>query len=82
MKELLGQGGIDQFVDEIISKLPLKESVSLANMSQEYIEILQQIFELYIQHKTGSEIEDEEFKNIMNELWKRLKESHRLRVVK
>jgi len=82
MKELFGQGGVDQFIYEIISKLLLKESVSIANMSQGHIEILQQIFELYIRHKTGSEIEDEEFKNIMNELWKRLQETHKIRIVK
>ena len=82
MRERFGQGGVDQFINEIIAKLPLTESVSIANMSKENVEILQQIFELYIQHKTGSEIEDEGFKNIMDELWKRLQETHRLRVLK
>ena len=82
MRERFGQGGVDQFINEIIAKLPLTESVSIANMSKENVEILQQIFELYIQHKAGSEIEGEEFKNIMDELWKRLQETHRLRVLK
>ncbi len=36
----------------------------------------------FILNKTGSEIEDEEYNNIMNELRKRLQETHRLRVVR
>ncbi|MES0447943.1 MAG: hypothetical protein ABUJ92_15520, partial [Desulfobacterales bacterium] len=76
------QGGVDQFIDEIISKLPLKERVSIANIDKKHIEILQSIFELFILEKTGSEIEDEEYNNIMNELWKRLQETHKLRIVK
>ena len=30
----------------------------------------------------GSEIEDEEYNNNMNELWKRLQETHKLSIVK
>jgi len=40
-------------------------------MDKKHVEILQRIFELFILNKTGSEIEDEEYNNIMNELWKR-----------
>jgi len=82
MKELFRQGGVDQFIDEIISKLPLKERVSIANIDEKHVEILQRIFELFILNKTGSEIEDEEYNNIMDELWKRLQETHKMRVVK
>ncbi len=82
MKEFFGQDGVDQFIDEIISMLPLKESVSIANIDKKHVEILQSIFELFILEKTGSEIEDEEYNNIMDELWKRLQETHKLRVVK
>ena len=59
MIELFEQGGIDQFIDEIISKLPLKESVSIANIDKKHVEILQSIFEMYILQKSGSEIEED-----------------------
>ena len=69
-----------QIVDEIISEMPLKERVSLANMKREDVETLQSVFDLYIRNKIDPE--GEEYTNIMHELWKRLQETHRLRVVK
>ena len=71
---------MDQIVDEIISQLPLKEGVSLANMKKKDVEVLQGVFNLYIRSKIDAE--DMEYENIMNELWKRIQESHRIRIVK
>jgi len=69
-----------QFVDEIISEMPLKERVSLANMKREDVEVLQSVFDLYVRDKIESE--DMENENIMNKIWNRIRETHRLRVVK
>ena len=69
-----------QIADEIISKMPLKERVSLANMKREDIEVLQTVFDLYVRDKIESE--DMEYENIMNKIWNRLRETHGLRVVK
>ena len=44
------------------------------------VEVLQHVFDLYVKIKIDSE--DEEYANIMQRLWKRLGETHRLRVVK
>jgi len=74
------QDTIFQIVDEIISELPLRERTSLANMKGEDIQVLQSVFDLYIRSKIDPE--GEEYTNIMQELWKRLQETHRLRVVK
>lgn len=71
---------MDQIVDEIISQLPLKERVSLANMKKKDVEVLQSVFDLYIRSKIDAE--DMEYENIMNELWKRIRETHLMRVVK
>ena len=71
---------IDQIVDEIISDMPLEERVSLANMQEEDVDILQGVYDLYIRSKVDPE--DEDYENIMHELWIRLKKTHRLRVVK
>ncbi len=73
---------LNLIVDEIISELPLNDRVSIAYMKKEDAAVLQSVFELYIRSKLGSEFEDEEFNNIMDELWTRLRETHRLRVVK
>jgi len=59
--------------------MPLKERVSLANMKREDIEVLQTVFDLYIREKIESE--DMEYEDIMNKIWNRLQETHKLRVV-
>ena len=82
-REVKRQSLIDtlyQIVDEIISEMPLKERVSLANMKREDIEVLQTVFDLYVRDKIESE--DMEYENTMNKIWNRLQETHRLRVVK
>ena len=65
---------------QIISKLPLKERVSCANMKKEDVDTLQHVFDLYIRSKIDPE--DEDYANIMNELWEKLQKTHRLRRVK
>jgi hypothetical protein len=69
-----------QIVDEIISEMPLKEKVALANMKREDVETLQSVFNLYVRDRIESE--GEECENIMNKIWNRLRETYRLRVVK
>ena len=49
-------------------------------MKKKDVEVLQGVFDLYIRDKIDPE--DEEYTEIMNELWKRVRETHRLRVVK
>jgi len=71
---------ISQIVDEIISQMPLEERVSLANMKKKDVEALQGVFDLYIRSKVDPD--DEDYENIMHELWKRVRETYRLRVVK
>ena len=80
MKDILSKDVIDQIVDEIIANLPLKENVSLANMNKEEVEMLQSIFDAYIRAKFDPE--DEECPNLINEIWKKLHDTHRLRIVR
>jgi hypothetical protein len=65
---------------QLISELPLKERVSLANMDKEDVDTLQHVFDLYIRNKIGPD--DEDYKNIMQELWERVRETHLIRIVK
>jgi len=74
------QDTLYQIFDEIISEMPLEEKVSLANMKKKDVGVLQGVFDLYIRSKVNPE--DEEYTNIMQRLWKRLRETHRLRVVR
>ena len=60
--------------------MPLEEKVSLANMKKKDVEVLQGVFDLYIRSKVDSE--DEGYEHIMHELWKRVRKTHRLRIVK
>ncbi len=73
---------LSQIVYEIISELHLHDRVSTSHMSKQDVAVLQSVFERYIRSKLGSEFEDEEFNNIMNELWKKLQVTHKIRVVK
>ena len=69
-----------KIVDEILAEMSLEDRVYLANMEKKDVDVLQGIFDLYIRRKIDPE--DEEYENIMHELWKRVRETHRLRVVK
>ena len=71
---------ISQIVDEILSEMPLEERASLAKMEKKEVKVLQAVFDLYVRRKIDPE--DEEYENIMHELWNRVRETHRLRVVK
>jgi len=73
---------VGQIIDEIISELPLNERTAFANMNKDDAEILQRVFDLYVRRKIGSEIKEDEYSDIMNALWDRLQETHKLRIVK
>jgi len=74
------QNTIFQIVDEIFFEMTLEERVSLSIMKQKDVEVPQGVFDLYIRCKVDSENED--YENIMHELWKRVRETHLLRLVK
>jgi len=74
------QDTISQIVDEIISELPLRDRTSLANMKREDVQVLQSVFDLYVRNKIDPE--GEEYTDIMDEIWNRLRKTHLLRVVK
>ena len=67
---------------QMISELPLKERTAIANMNEQDVKVLQGVFDLYVRSKMGSDSGDEEYARIMNEIWMKLRETHRLRVVK
>jgi len=73
---------VDEIIEEIISELPLKERVEIANMNKERVEILKNIFNKYVRGKTDTEADDSEYTDMMNKLWSKLQKTHRLRVVK
>ena len=72
----------DEIIEEIISELPLKERVAIANMNKEAVEILKNIFNKYVRGKTDTETDDSEYTDMMNNLWLKLQKTHRLRVIK
>ena len=73
---------VDEIIGEIISELPLKERVAIANMNKGDIEILKNVFNKYVRGKTDTEADDSEYTDMMNNLWSKLQKTHRLRVVK
>ena len=79
---IMKKQSLSQIVDEIISELPLKEKTFFANLDEVGVAILQSVLGKYIRHKIDFESDDREYNDIMNELWKRLQETHKLRVMK
>ena len=73
---------VDEIIEEIISELPLKERVELANMNKETVEMLKNIFDMYVGGKTDTEVDDSEYTDMMNNLWSKLQKTHKLRIVK
>ena len=73
---------VDEIIEEIISELPLKERVAIANMNKEHVEMLKNVFNKYVRGKTDTEVDDSEYTNIMNKLWEKLQKTYKLRVVK
>ena len=69
-------------INEIMGGMPMREKSSIANMDKEQVEILQHVFDTYIRSKIGSDSTDDDFNDIMVQLWERLKETHRIRTVK
>jgi hypothetical protein len=72
---------VNQVVEDIISELPLDERVKIANLEEGDVELLQYVFDVYVRTRLGDDFEDDA-KDIMNRLWERLKDTHRLRAVK
>ena len=73
---------VDEIIEEIISELPLKERVAIANMNKEDVELLKNVFNKYVKRKTDTEVDESEYTNIMNNLWEKLRQTHKLRAVK
>ncbi len=74
---------VEDFVKEIVSELSFKERATIAHMDEEDVELLQDVFNMYIKSKTGVESDDHyEYTVIMKMLWEKLRKTHKLRVVK
>jgi len=67
-------------IDSILGEMPLREKSGIADMNKDQMAILQQAFEMYIRSKTDPDTDDEEFNEIMLQLWESLQENHRVRV--
>lgn len=69
---------IREIVEDIIETIPKRDLVSFASMDESGVEVLQQAFELYIRRKFG---DGDDLPEIMEALWQRVRETHKLRVV-
>ena len=81
MKNALADKILNDFVDEIIEELPLEERVQIAYLNEDDVEILKlgigrNIWDV----REGGD--PEELNNVLVEVWRRLRDTHRLRVVK
>ena len=78
----LQQDEIQEIVNDIIETIPMGDLVSFANMDESGVEVLQQAFELYIHRRREADHSEVNLPEIMEALWKRVRETHRLRMVK
>jgi hypothetical protein len=77
----------DSLITELLANMSLQDKVYVANLSEQSIHVLESTMENYVKHrldlqpsKTREDVEEAAV--ILREVWKRLKETHKLRVVK
>ena|SRR5210317_1148464 len=90
-------GLVAEIADQIINEMSLKDRIKMANLDESQISKTNQLLILYIEGKLKilsskqetngiyeiplDEIESTEATLIVNEIWKRLRKTHRLKVV-
>lgn len=82
MKDYPETARFNRVIDEIIAVLPLDERVYIARLDKERFKTMHRAFELYIRNTVRTGFENRDYSGIMTQLWKRLRETHRLRIVK
>ena len=81
MKNALANEVSNDLVDEIIEELPLDERVQIAYLNEDDIEILKLgTTKQIICIRDNGDLED--LNNVLVEVWNRLRDTHRLRLVK
>ena len=79
---------VAEIVDQVIDDLSLEDRVTMANLEDDQIEFVNILIGDYIQNKLDEqsikqkESDLTEPEAIVKEVWKRLKKTHKLRVVK
>jgi hypothetical protein len=74
-------GNDSDVINEILGEMPLREKSSISNMDREQVAVIQQAFDMYIRSRIGSDGDDDDFNDIINQLWENLKETHKIRAV-
>ena len=79
---------VDEIADQIIEDLSLDERVTMANLEDDQIKFINKLLAEYIQVKTKkwaakqADPDPLEAEAIVKKIWNRLRETHRLRIVK
>ena len=79
---------VAEIVDQVIDDLSLKDKVAMANLEDDNIAIINMLMTDYIQSKLEEwfihygETDLTEPKEIVKEIWNRLRETHRIRIVR
>jgi hypothetical protein len=78
---------VDEVADQIIKDLSLNERVTMANLEDDQIAFINKLLAEYIRNKSKKwaakqgEPDTWEAEAIVKEIWNRLRETHRLRIV-
>jgi hypothetical protein len=79
---------VNEIADQVINDLSLNERVTMANLEDDQIAFINKLLAEYIRGKSKKwalkhgEPDTLEAKAIIKEIWNRLRETHRLRIVK
>lgn len=79
---------VDEIADQVIDDLSLNERVTMANLEDDQIAFINKLLTEYIRSKSKKwaakqrEPDTWEPEAIVKEIWNRLRETHRLRIVK
>ncbi len=78
---------VAEIVDQVIDDLSLEDRVTMANLEADQIEFINKLMADYIQNKLNERSNKQKGKDltepeaIVKEVWNRLRETHKLRVV-
>jgi hypothetical protein len=79
---------VDEIVNQVIDDLSLEDRVTMANLEDDEIEFINKLIAEYIQSKLNERSVDQEETDltepeaIVRQIWNRLRETHKLKVVK
>ncbi len=74
-------GTMDRLIEEVLEGMPLREKAEIANLGEEALRLLHLYVDQLVERKSKEGLPGTDRREIMRQVWLRLRATHRLRVV-